>query len=88
MNETFLELADLMTNHRKDNSFNADEIFSLLYKYWEAECGEQELREDLSYLIDSEFLFEALQYIRICDPSELEGKLAVGYQTYVKEINE
>lgn len=82
------ELLYHVYEHKKEESVTYVEVFALLYKYWEAECGEQEIGEDLSQIMDPEYIFEAKELIRICDPSELEDEYKEGYRTYVQEITD
>jgi hypothetical protein len=88
-NSMFRELVSLINANRLDKqAIDKGSVYPLLFKYWEAECGEQEIGEDLSYLMDSLFIFEAKEYIRKCDPFQLYGKYAEEYQEYVHEMLE
>jgi hypothetical protein len=88
-NEHFKKLMDHINKHRiEDELIGEGEAFALLFKYWEAECGEQEITEDFSYIMDPEYIFEAKELIRMCDPVKLEGEYEIGYTMYVDTITD
>jgi hypothetical protein len=88
-NSTFRMFIDFLNIMKNDvEPINNDSVYPLLYKYWLAECGEQEIGEDLSDLIHSDCIFEAKEYIRNCHPSQLDGRYATEYQEYVHLISE
>lgn len=87
-NDVFIELIRLINSHSLEEMFVEEEdLYAILYKYWEGECGEQETYEDLSYLMDRRYVFEVIALIKICDPSQLEGDLEIGYSLYFERIN-
>jgi hypothetical protein len=86
--ELFNAVVALANNNRKDEKVTDFDIIALIYKYWYAECSEQELHEDLSYLVEWETIPSIIEGIRELDTDKFEGELKEKYQKYFEEIQE
>lgn len=62
------------------------DIIALVYKYWWAECSEQELHEDLSYLVEWDAIDEIIYEIREMNPDNFLGELLKAFNDYCEEI--
>ena len=82
----FNEVVSLANAHKKDEVVGEGEIIALIYKYWYAECSEQELFEDLSYLVEWEEINTIIEEIRELNPDFFVGELKEKYQKYFEEI--
>ncbi|WP_182101732.1 hypothetical protein [Niallia taxi] len=88
MKELFEKLVGLANVHKKDDFITEDDFIALIYKYWYAECSENELHEDLSYLVDWDAIPSLIEGIRDLDPDKFEGSLKEKYLTYFNEIQD
>lgn len=88
VNELFEKVVRMANAHKKEDVITDEDIIALIYKYWYAECSENELHEDLSYLIEWDVIPSVIEGIRDLDPDKFEGSLKEKYQTYFDEIQD
>jgi hypothetical protein len=87
-NELFKEVVTIANNNKKDENITDYDIIALIYKYWEAECSEQELLEDFSYIVNMEIIPNLIEGIKNLNPDNLEGIVNKKYQAYFQTIQE